>query len=500
MSASRERKKRVEQAAEPVVQKKEAKKKLSSGWVFAITVILVVAIVFGSLFGYRAYKLNKTVLSVGDEKISVKMFNYFYAGVVNSMTNYASYVGMDTNTALDEQKVSQNAGSMLGLFGIDTSLLTDATVTNGNYNVTWAQLLANAAKTNAAQYYAVYNEAMAKGYEVDEHMQKEIDASVAELQGYADNNGESLNSLIERVFGSGCNEKNYREYLKVQVIAQHYPSTLPATYSDDEVQARFEENKEDFTVASYYLYSTTASNYVEADEDGNKADPTDAEKEKAKADADAMEQKFDESNESVQLRVDVTRSTATSSLTEDAANWIFDTAKDGDVKQFEKDDTYYVLKLIDKADYETANVLQIVISADSEDKADDELSAEEKVAQLRAALEADPSQANFESLMADYDSDEGDVDNATRASLNNISKDAVTWMMAGPAAGDYEFFENSGNTVVLFYVGAGEKYSVATVRNTLASEHISAIGEEAVANCGYDADAAMLGKVSYFGS
>lgn len=499
MSASRERKKRVEQAAQPVAQKKVEKKKLSSGWVFGITVILVVAIIFGGLFGYRAYKMNKTVLTVGDEKVSVKMFNYYYNSVVNNMMNYSSYMGFDTETALDQQKVSESSASMLGLFGIDTALLDNATVSNGSYNVTWAELFADSAKTAAAQAYAIYNEAMANGFEVEDHMESEIEDAVAELQGYADTNGESLNALIERVFGNGCNEKNYREYLLVQMVAQHYPATLPATYSQDEVLARYNEDEDAYKVASYYLYTTTASNYVEADEEGNKADPTAAEEAKAKADADAMEKKFDLDNESVQTKVDVTSASAANSLPEEAATWLFANATDGAVKQFEKEGTYYVVKLIDRADYDTANLLQIVINADGEELAEGELPAEEKVAQLRAALEADASQANFEALMAEYESEEGTVDNATRSSVSSISSEALAWMLEGPAVGDYAFFEVNGYTVVLYYTGAGETYSVATVRNTLASEHISAIGEEAVANCGYDAEAAMLGKVAYFG-
>ena len=57
MSASRERKKRLEQGKEPVIETKKTKKKISEGWIFTISVILVVALVFGGIFGYNVWLL-----------------------------------------------------------------------------------------------------------------------------------------------------------------------------------------------------------------------------------------------------------------------------------------------------------------------------------------------------------------------------------------------------------------------------------------------------------
>ena len=49
MSASRERKKRLAEVKEPVVETKKTKKKISEGWIFAISIVLVLALVFGGM-------------------------------------------------------------------------------------------------------------------------------------------------------------------------------------------------------------------------------------------------------------------------------------------------------------------------------------------------------------------------------------------------------------------------------------------------------------------
>ena len=69
MSASRERKKRVEVEQSPAAPK--TKKKLSQGWVYAIVVIAVTVLVFGGMFANRAAEGNATVLTVGDYDLYV---------------------------------------------------------------------------------------------------------------------------------------------------------------------------------------------------------------------------------------------------------------------------------------------------------------------------------------------------------------------------------------------------------------------------------------------
>lgn len=496
MSASSARKKRLEQAKLPVSETPKKKKKLSQGWIFAICICLVVALLIGGVLIFRAVKNNRTVLTVGDHNVSVKEFNYFYNSTANTISSYASYLSIETGVPLDEQYVTSNAAMYLGLFGISSDYLTDKEADeDGNYDVTWAQLIASAAKDNAVSAYAIYNEAMAAGYEVDEHLQSEIDEQMDVMQGYADTNGESLNHLIERVFGSGCSARGYRDYLTVMHVASHYPSSI--RYSEDEIKARFDEDSDSFTVATYYLYSVTAASFVEADEEGNKADPTDAEKKLAKDDAKAMEKDFDTENSSVSIRTDNTRASVTSSVNEDAAAWLFDTAKDGDAKYFENDDatTCYVLKLIDKTDYQTINGLELVVAADSEELAEGETTAADKVAAIKASLEADPSEENFRALIEEYGGEAEDLLNLTRANVASVSNDVLTWYMEEAAAGKWFAAETGSGTIFLYCTGSGDTYSTVSVTNDLTSKWSTDLVAAAKEACGYDEAAAMTANV-----
>lgn len=493
MSASSSRKKRQEQAKLPVTEKPKQKKKLSQGWIFGICICLVIALLIGGVLIYRAVKNNRTVLTVGDHDVTVKEFNYFYNSTANNLGSYASYLGIETGVPLDQQYVTENGAMYLGLFGISSDYLTDKEAVDGTYDVTWAQLIASAAKDTAVSAYAIYNEAMAAGYEIDDHLQGEIEESMETMQGYADTNGESLGHLIERVFGSGCSVSGYRDYLTVMNVAQHYASSL--RYDADKIAARFDESPEDYTVATYWLYTVSASSFVEADEEGNKADPGDAEKKQAKDDAKAMQKDYDTGKATI--RTDNTRASVTSSVNEDAAAWLFDTAKDGDVKTFENEDgtTYYVLKLVNKDDYQTINGLELVISADPEDLAEGEETAADKVAAIKASLEADPSEENFRALLLKYGGEPEDLENLTRSNVSNVSSDVLTWYMEEAAAGKWIAAESGGSTIFLYCTGLGDVYSTVAVTGVLANEWAEGVVNAAKEACGYNETAAMTANV-----
>lgn len=514
MSASRERKKRVELEQKTTnLQQPAKKKKLSEGWIFAIVMILIVAALFCFIFGRGIWQRNQTVLTVGEHEISVKEFNYFYNSLANNYLTYAAYFGsssgVDATIPLDEDMVTSSHVSflsMMSLYGymtLDTSYLTGLTLgEDGSYGVTMAQLLADCAKTQAISCYVTYDDAVANGYVLDAECYDEIDAEIESLKEYGkENYGWSLSKTIKNTYGTGCNEDSYYDYLVLTHTASHYVETL--TYTDAEVEARYNESAEDFDVTSFYYYTVSAKDFVEAAEDGTTPDPTEAEEEKALASAEAMEKNFDLEDEEkkVNLITDYTYDYVKDLCGEEAADWIFDEATAAEsVKLFENDGTYYVLKLLNKGDYDLVNVLQIYIPNDAEgtELAEGELSSEEKVAAIAAGLESDASQENFNALAAEYTDSSADivVDGLTRSSLSSVSEDACVWSMAAErAVGDYAQFEVSGGTVFLMVTGHDESYVHAAVSSVLASEWLENAVNAAEAVCGYNEKAAMYGNV-----
>lgn len=508
MSASRERKKRVGAEQSPAAPK--TKKKLSQGWVFTIVVVAVTVLVFGGMFAFRAAERNATVLTVGDYDLSVKNFNYYYYTLVNNLSGYKTYLGIDGTVSLDEQKVTTEGAGYLGLFGIDSSYLSNVNNDGTVYDATWAELLVDVAQKNATAAISVYEEAQKAGYELDDETKADIEEEVEAFKGYAKNSELSLNDFLSRVYGEGCNEKSYREYLEITHIASAYPNSL--IYSDEELQKRYDESPETFDKATYALYTVNASAYVESttDEDGTTStpDPTDAERAKAKQDAEKFAERFDENDESVKFNADQTQENATSAATEDAAKWLFETAKAGDVKLFASEDgnTYYVLKLIDKEDYDTFDLLYFSLDKPSEGNTDDasdtetaEVSVEKKAEVFENALKSDGSQENFakQMLSNNAEADTEPVEAMGRASLASMDREILKWgAFETRKAGDWKRFETDSKIYFVYYVGANEHtLRYYNVTNQLRTDWYKSVTEAAQAANGFDLDNAMKAEV-----
>lgn len=515
MSASRERKKRMAQEQLPVPEVKQPKKKLSSGWIFGICMVLILVLVFGSIAVYRGYWANQTVLTVGSHKVSPTEFNYFYNTQANAISSYASYMGIDTSVGLDKQKVSSSGTLYMSLFGMDTTALENLTADDdGNYDITWAQLLADNAMRAAASYYSIYDEAQAAGYTLDEESLAEIEETLADIETQAASYGVTAEELLESVFGHGSTMEDYRSYLELSETYYNYPPYVRDNYSAEEVSARYNESPEDFDVVSFYSYSTTATDYVETDEDGNKLDVTDENRTAAKEAAEAMLAEFDSSSDDVSITADHTREDLSSEMTEECANWLFDEAKVGDVKMFVKEaddedgeDTYYVVKLLANTDYPMANLQRIYIQghthSDDETEEDHEAEAaavEEKCEAVRTALAEDASLENFLALAEEYATEDTDVEitNQSRANMTS-SKEMSAWLFDEEReVGDYAEFEVSGNILFVYYNGESESRSDYSVKNTLATEWLEKVADDSVAACNYNEAAAMHANVGVY--
>lgn len=478
MSASRERKKRMTQEGQPAPQKNPPKKKkVRESVIFAIVVILIPVIVFGSVFGYQAYWRNATVLTVGDHTVTTSQFNYFYRGAVNSMYstygNYLSLLGIDTSVALDEQK--------------NPSAENDQT---------WAEYFSENAKTNAVNLYTVYDAAKAQGFTLSEEALHEIEEELNAIKTYAAMYSMDEDEYVAALYGKGCDMDSYRAYLELSHINDAYISSL--TYTDQEIADRYAKDPTEFDTVSYYLYTVTASSFAEKKEDGTTAEVTDENRTSAKEAAEAMQNEFNTEDEKVTFNTDRFKSEITSSATEEIANWLYSEAKVDNVKLFQNEDTYYVVKMVGSSDnaYQTANALQIYIANDKEgeEPAEGTKTAAERMEELRNALKEDASKEKFEEYISTYsdNSSNGTVTQASRRSVSN--EDMRSWLFDETRKdGDYKEFEDENGTYVLLFTGYDKLYKDMIVSNTLTNEWFEAL--TGAATYDYDADAAKHANV-----
>ena len=219
MSASREKNKRKEEAAAPAAAN-EAKKGMSKGLkttLIAVCAVLIVCIVvFFYMLTSGFFASHTTAATVGTHKLTPAMVNYFYKGAYSNMQNqygdFMSYV-IDSDTPLDEQVYDEESGE------------------------TWADYFTDQGLINAANAYALYDAAKADGHTLSEDEQASIDSQISSLALYASYYGTNTSGYIAGVYGTGCNEKNFREYLEVVTLADSYATATQNgfTYTDEQI-------------------------------------------------------------------------------------------------------------------------------------------------------------------------------------------------------------------------------------------------------------------------
>lgn len=472
MSASREKKKRLNQEQKPAPEQKKAKK-LGDGLILAISMILILAIVFGSVLIYKSYWRNATVLTVGDHEISVKEFNYFYRGAINEVVNtYGSYIslfGLDASIPLDEQETTDEEGN----------------------KITWAASFADSAKTAAISYYAVYDKAQAAGFTLPEEATSSIDQEIAMVESYASMYNMDADDYVEGLFGKGCTLEGYRAYLELANTYGYYAESL--SYTEEELTARYNENAKEFGAASYLLYQISAADFAKKLADGTTEEITDEHRAKAKAAADLMTDHFHDVHEKVSEYTEYTYEEVVSTIGETAADWLFERAQAGEINQFNEEDYYFVVKVISKTenDYDTVNALQLFIPKDEEgaELEEGESSAEDILAEVRSKLTADPTPETLDTLLAAYGGDESaNIENGYHRTFTN--EEAYEWLFNGkPTVNEYREFATEDGTYIIMFTGYGKNYQDLLVTTALTEEWLTATVDAQTYE--YDQDAAL---------
>lgn len=525
---------RNQQAAQaPEVQPKK-KKKLSEGWLLLISVVLVLAIVFGSVLVYQGYWADRTVMQVGEHVVQPAQFNFFYRTQYSNLSSYLTYLGIDKTTSLKEQKVTSSGAAMLTLLGMDTSFLPELADGVKEYDISWAEFFSESAARSAALFYAIYDKAVEHGFTLDEDTVEEINTEIDNLGVIATLYSMSADEYIENIYGKGCTVEGYREYLTIAQYYNEFPNHVRDEYSDEEARAVYDEKPEDYDTVTFWLYTVKASDFATKSDDSKTAPITDENRETAKKAAEKMLEKFDTEDEKVTFYTDYLYERVESLTNEEVAYWLFNTASlDGEsirvfLKPEEKtekddesktsdddsedevdtttDDTYYVVKLMSNKPYNTAKLLQIFVKADSTSSSSSSTTTgtnskteADRVLELLDELKKDDSREGFLKLA---DSDKSDVtsdyaiENVTHSSLSSY-EEMITWVFSSERKeGDWQKFDTDDGTYILFYDGAGQTNRDLACRNALVTEWLDKLAEEAFKDCGYNPEVALHAEVA----
>ena len=465
MSASREKNKRKELNASAEAPATPAKKGMSKGlkWTIGIIcLVLVIAIVtFFSMLtsGYLAGP--KTAATVGSHKLSPAMVNYFYKEAYNSMSSQygdmMSYI-IDSNTPLNEQYYDEENG------------------------ITWADTLIEQGLTSAARIYAIYDEAVANGETLSDDDQSSIDATVSNLSVYATYYGYSnVNGYLAAMYGAGCNEKNFREFLSIETLANNYSQKVYDTpvYTEDELAADYAADPNAYDTVDYRVFAVTDALFDEEDEEKladlkkTAADELLAAAEEgdeafiqAAYDHASEDTKENYEDDSYTLRTDVGHSDS------DLSNWLFESdRKTGDATCVETSGTYYVaiFESRNTHDYALPNARHILISVS--DTTDEEAMATAKETAEKLLAEYEAGEHTEDAFAAIGDAAYADGTAAESARYEDITpgqmvEDFENWCFdASRQVGDTGIVESTYGYHVMYFSGFGTNYRMKLVED-----------------------------------
>lgn len=329
--------------------------------------------------------------------------------------------------------------------------------------------------------YTVYDKAVEAGFSLSDDDKASIDNEINTLKTYAGVYSMDLDEYIEAMFGKGCNEKNYRHYLEVSKLHDAYIESL--TYTEDERNARYEQDTTEFDTVTYYSYAVKASDFetksdssTDSTEATTSTEPSEEAIAAAREAANAMVSDFKTDDENVLRHDGALQERGHVLHLRGCRQLALHRGEAGEAKLFEKDNTFYVLQLtsINDNNYQTVNALQLYIAKDASDKEykDGEKTSDERVSELEAALKEDSSEEKFREYIKTY------ADNTSSYTITNGAHRSITpevartWLFdSSRKAGDTkEFVDDNGGTYVFFFQDFAETYRDLLVTNKLKTE------------------------------
>ncbi|MBO4869331.1 MAG: hypothetical protein J5585_06425 [Clostridia bacterium] len=498
--------------AKSKVKSKNANK--SDVWYKVLTIFIAVVLVIGLLVavlqptGVMDYISlhTRTALKSENYKVSNAQFMYmtyliynnYYSTIVNSYgSQYASYFGLDRSLPLSQQKY----------YGSDDISWLDACVTEATSTLSDVLSLCEAAR--------------AEGYKMTDEDKQSVENNIQSLKDYAKESNYSLSTAIAAMYGSkGITKGDIKGMLEMQTLASSYASYLSDgfTYTDDDYNKYYDENKLEYLKADYYSYTVKADYETNAKDDEKteaisaakaKADELlqkieggedfvtvifNYEKELAEAEKAAAEQSGDEeriTNANKALEELTEESIKTKVLTTEHANadteadkWIFaDTpATDGASKLVSADESatiYQIVKSAYRDEYNTISIRELDLTLSSFTNED---AMKEKAEEMIAEFEkGDKTGESFDKLAEKFSTDTIKInstglvkDTAKSGSTHEELIEVDEWLFSADRnQGDYKYFVFADEGLSIYYFeGTGKPVWLKNVDADMRSDDL----------------------------
>ncbi len=416
-------------------QKKQEKReeKLTTG---IIVVMLVAFVAFIASFPIRSMLAQyETVVTINGEDVSRVEFDYNYSNTVN---NYVSMYG-----------------SYLGMFGLDVS--QDFSTQMYTDELSWKDYFEEMTVENMKSTKAMKAEADKAGFVFD--ASEEVVDFKEMVKEAAVTAGVGTKEYVKQLYGQYATLNNLTDYVAeaARVNAYYEEVSKGMVASDEEIEAYYEENPDDYDSVDYYVAEFAAEITAESPTEKDIEDAMNKACDQADAAVDSLKNTGDE-------MVDMKQSDVPYAISE----WLFDASrKEGDKEVIEDaaNNAYYAVRFIKRyrSETATANVRAIILNEDKGQEILDEWKS------------GAATQESFAELCKKYTVDSGAI--STGGLMEGVTEDSVSeelaeWIFAEErGVGETTSITiESGSTYVLYYVGQGEPEWKVEIAGVLLSE------------------------------
>ena len=232
--------KKEEDKESKATSKTSAKGKKNAAKFICGALVGLICIVVLFLFGWRYYtvpnaeeKMNpgNVAITVGDEDVSIGMYNYYYNTIFQNYLSYAQqgYYQIDTTKSYDKQTTTdQKTGK----------------------TVTWAKLFKSDTLDRLQYILALYQSGVENGVTLTKEQEKSIKENIKSLKSIASDSDMSVDEYIQQTYGNYCGLATIKKMLTQAYIANNYyrQFLIENKPTEKEVNAYFDKHEDDYTV------------------------------------------------------------------------------------------------------------------------------------------------------------------------------------------------------------------------------------------------------------
>ena len=262
MSASREKKKRQELLANGAADPKAARAaeqraaERKSNILYATVAILFVIVAAGLWF-YNSgiIQRSQTAVTIDGEKYNAAETSYYYGQVYQNYANFYSAMGMDP-TGLKSQPYGGEDGK------------------------TYDDFFKESAVDNMKYIHAAVKAAKEANITLDSDDEAVVKSNVDGMKSAAANSGYGYSAYLKAMYGATMTSSAFESCLRDQILASKYAEQYGEenfVYSDEDIQAYYEEHKDDYDVIDGAYITIDSAPEAKTDDEGNAVEATEVE-------------------------------------------------------------------------------------------------------------------------------------------------------------------------------------------------------------------------------